>query len=101
MRSSPSDVDPAFQDHKNARRDLAGCNNVVARRVGSALAEPRQPIDLLRLEHRKHLLAPGLDQRTDRLRHGFPRWWARILKQRSAVRLSPIGGIFSRVRDNS
>ncbi len=66
------DFDPAAQDHKSARRHLAGRHHMFARPIGSALAEPRQPLDLRRLQHRKHLPAPGLDQRVYRLRHRFP-----------------------------
>ncbi len=72
LPSALNNIDPASQNDESARRDLAGRDHALARRIGFALTEPRQPLDLVRLERRKHLIASGLDQRTYRLRHGFP-----------------------------
>ena len=66
------DIDPASQDDQSARCNLAGRNHALAGHIGFALTEPRQPLDLFRLQHRKHLLASGFDQRMYRLRHRFP-----------------------------
>jgi len=70
--SAVSDLDPACQNDKRARRDFAGCDDAIARRIGFELAEPPQPTDLRRLQHREHLIASGFDQRMTRLRHGLP-----------------------------
>jgi hypothetical protein len=66
------DIDPAGQDKESARRDLAGRNHALPGHIGFALTEPFQPLDLFRLQHRKHLLASGFDQRMYRLRHRIP-----------------------------
>ena len=66
------DIDPAAQNDESAWRDLAGCGHAFPRHIAFVLTEPRQPLDLFRLQHRKHLLASGFDQRTYRLRHRFP-----------------------------
>ncbi len=87
MRSVLRDVDLAAQDDESARRDLAGRDHAFARRIGSALAEARQPLDLRRLQHRKHLLASGFDQRTHRLRHRFPQGQA----SHAEIAATPLG----------
>ena len=72
--SQPSvlhDIDAARENDEGAGRYLSGRNDMIARRIGFALPEPQQPIDLRRLEHGEHLVVPGGDQRLDGLRHFF------------------------------
>jgi hypothetical protein len=71
-RSALHDIDMARQDDERAWRDFAGCDDALACRIGFAFSKPRQPIDLRRLEHGKHLIAPGFDEWMVRLRHGVP-----------------------------
>ena len=70
--SAVSDLDPACQNDKSAGSDFAGRGDAIARRIGFELAEPPQPTDLRRLQHREHLIASGFDERLSRLRHDFP-----------------------------
>ena len=69
---APGDDDVAGQDDKHTRTNLAGCRQAFARAVGPRLPEPAQPIDLRRLQHQEHLVAPSLDDRVFRCRHGRP-----------------------------
>ena len=62
--------DLAGQDDQHAGPDLAGCRQAFACAVGPRLAEPAQPIDLRRLQHREHLVMSSLDDRTFRGSHG-------------------------------
>ena len=66
------DDDVAGQNDKHTRTDLAGRRQALARAVEPRLAEPAYPIDLCRLQHRKHLVVPSLDDRAFRCRHGRP-----------------------------
>ena len=72
QRSALHDIDMARQDDERAWRDFAGCDDALACRIGFAFTEPRQPIDLRRLQHGKHLTASGFDDWMFRLRHGVP-----------------------------
>ena len=66
-----ADLDPSRQDEEGARRDVAGREDALAGRVGFALAEAPQPIAFRRCEHRKHLIASGLEERRHGWRHEF------------------------------
>jgi hypothetical protein len=72
QHSTLRDIDLAREDDEGARCNFAGCNEAFACRIGFALTEPCQPIDLRRLQHREHLIAAGFDQRTFGWRHRFP-----------------------------
>ena len=64
------DIDLACQNDECAGRDFAGCDEALARHNKSAFTEPRQLLDFRRLQHGKHLIASGFDERMERLRHG-------------------------------
>ncbi len=68
VEAALADLDLSRQDEEGARRDFAGRKDAVTGGVGSAFAEPRQPIYFRRRKHRKHLIASGLDQRRRGLR---------------------------------
>ncbi len=55
------DVDLAGQDDHQPVADLADARERIARRVGADLAEPAHALDLMRLQCRKHLGAPRVD----------------------------------------
>jgi hypothetical protein len=72
--SQPSvlhDIDLACQNDERTGRDFAGCDEALARREKFAFTEPRQAIDFRRIQHGKHLIASGFDERMERMRHGF------------------------------
>ena len=70
--SAVSDFDPSCQNDKSDRRDFAGRDEAITRRIGFELAEPPQPTDLRLLQHGEDLIASGFAEWLSGLRHGFP-----------------------------
>jgi hypothetical protein len=59
MTAMLRNIDMAGQKEKGARRNLAGGEDVSARRVGSAFPKPGNPDNLRRLQHRERLVMSG------------------------------------------
>ena len=71
-QSTLTDVDLSLHDDQGAGGDFAGGDDALARRVSRALTEPRQSLNISRLQDREHLIVSGFDQRGHILRHDFP-----------------------------
>ena len=71
-QSTLTDIDLSLHDDEGARGDFAGGDDAFARRVSLAVTEPRQSLNICRLQDREHLIVSGFDQRGHRLRHDFP-----------------------------
>ena len=58
-----TDIDLSLHDDEGARGDFAGGDDAFARRVSPAFTEPRQSLNICRLQDRERLIVSGFDQR--------------------------------------
>ena len=65
-------LDPSRGDDDQAGRYAAGSHDIVARLIGSGLAEPPHSAEIGRRQCRKHLVATAREGGTGNLCHGGP-----------------------------